>query len=389
MNSLPDVLYFGFVLGHAGDAWQMVDLAAGVRARGASVRVVVPKVETTEVLEQRCQGLNVPVVRTEDIRVGITGSRQSLPRLIRLFRTHRAPIVHFHTGDVALPRLALLAMNLLRYPRAFVTTQSPYDTLRPGDARARMWASRAPRRFHAIVCPSEHSRLTQRRYGVPEAALRCIRNSVDIARFAAGDRMAAFQFLGLPETERLIVFSSRIDGQKRPVEAVRAFAKVSGEFPDTRLVFVGSGGEADACKMEAAHFGLGDRVHFVGHQSNVPDWLAASTAWILPTERENFSLAVLEALAAGCAVVSTNCPGNDEVLINDRNAIAVRVGDVEAMAAGLRSVLGDEAIRRRLSSAARETAAQYSVDRMVSQYLDCYRSFAAEMRPALRSAAWL
>ena len=56
---------------------------------------------------------------------------------------------------------------------------------------------------------------------------------------------------------------------------------------------------------EAKRLGLADRVRLVGYQTNVPDWLAAATVWLLPTERENFSVAVLEALAAGCTVLST------------------------------------------------------------------------------------
>ena len=64
-----------------------------------------------------------------------------------------------------------------------------------------------------------------------------------------------------------------------------------------------------------------DRVRLVGYQTNVPDWLAAATVWILPTERENFSVAALEAMAAGCAVASTICPGNAEVLLDGVNSL--------------------------------------------------------------------
>ena len=81
---------------------------------------------------------------------------------------------------------------------------------------------------------------------------------------------------------------------------------------------------------------------------------------MLPTEAENFSLAVLEALAAGCPVLSTLCKGNDEVLVADDNAMIHAVGDIDGMASALQTLLNDPALRKRLSTNARNTAAGYS-----------------------------
>ena len=118
--------------------------------------------------------------------------------------------------------------------------------------------------------------------------------------------------------------------------------------------------------------GAAERIHFVGYQQNVPDWLAAATVWILPTESENFSLAVLEALAAGCPVLSTRCQGNDEVLVAGQNALTVGVGDRDALTAGLRRLLSESDLRQRLRLAARDTARNYDKEYMVDQYARCY-----------------
>jgi glycosyltransferase involved in cell wall biosynthesis len=94
--------------------------------------------------------------------------------------------------------------------------------------------------------------------------------------------------------------------------------------------------------------------------------------WILPTERENFSVAVLEALAAGCAVLATNCPGNDEVLVDHENAICFAIGDVDCAANGLQRLLRDPSLRQRIQVGARGTAESYRLDTMVQGYLDVY-----------------
>jgi len=87
---------------------------------------------------------------------------------------------------------------------------------------------------------------------------------------------------------------------------------------------------------------------------------------------ENFSLAVLEALAAGCPILSTLCQGNDEVLVAGKNALTVAVGHIDGKVQGLRRLLSEPDLRKRLRVAARETAGNYDVEHMVNQYLNCY-----------------
>ena len=373
MDNDCDVLYMGFVTGEGGDALQMLDLASGVAARGARVRIVVPHVPTTEGFAERCRERGLPVVRSPWLRVDLSGPRQSLIEMIRLFSTYRAPLVHIHTGNDCLPRLAIMAMSLLRYPRVIVTCQSPYATLQVGGRRAAFWAGAVRRRVHRVVAPSRHGRATQIAYGVPGDQVVTIHNGIDTKRYGSGDARAARAFLDVSDDARLVVFTSRLERQKRPVEAVQAFARVADAFPDALLVFVGTGVREPAVRQEMDRLGLGSRVRLVGYQTNVPDWLAAATVWILPTETENFSLAVLEAMAAGCPIVSTLCPGNDEVLRDGVNSIALPVGDVDGMAEGLRRLLGDPELRGRLGAAARAEAQSYSVDAVVDQYVELYR----------------
>jgi glycosyltransferase involved in cell wall biosynthesis len=119
------------------------------------------------------------------------------------------------------------------------------------------------------------------------------------------------------------------------------------------------------------------RIHFAGFQRNVQDWLAAASIWILPTESENFSLAVLEALAAGMAIVSTRCPGNDEVLVDGQNALVTEVGDVTALACAIRRLHLDGDLRRELGEEARRTAEQHSLEKMAGEVIQCYESILA------------
>jgi glycosyltransferase involved in cell wall biosynthesis len=370
-----DIVYVGFLTGHGGDAVQMQLLADGMRRRGARVKVVVPAVATSIGFAERCDELGLECERSELIRADMHGPHQNIARMLRLFQSLHAPIVHVHTGNSCVPRAAMAALEIHPRRRIFVTIQSPYQTIEPGSRRARTWAWSARRRCHAVVSPSEHGTDSQRSFGVPDARLATIRNAIDVTAMNSGDGGSPRRELGLRDDDPMVVFTSRIDPQKRPVDAVRMFARCVDAHPRAVLVFVGTGSESAAVATRAAELGLSDRVHLVGHRSDVADWLAAATVWILPTERENFSVAVLEAMAAGCAVVSTNCPGNDEVLSDGVNSLTFDVGDVERGAAALQSLLDDPVLRDRLGHAARLRSQDYSVGNMVSAYADLYERF--------------
>jgi glycosyltransferase involved in cell wall biosynthesis len=193
-----------------------------------------------------------------------------------------------------------------------------------------------------------------------------IRNAVDVDRFGNGDPTRALAKLGLSEEDEIVLFASRLDAQKRPVDALLAFASVAAEFPQTHLVFVGSGNQDVALRHESQRLGVASRTHLVGYQTNVEDWLAAATVWILPTERENFSVALLEAMAAGCPVLTTLCPGNDEVVVEGNNAATFPIGDVSIAAQRLGELLRDRESRTRLAKGARASAMHHSSSAMVA-----------------------
>jgi glycosyltransferase involved in cell wall biosynthesis len=295
--------------------------------------------------------------------------------MITLVRSLTADVVHFHTGNSCLPRSLTTALALTRSSRAFVTVHSPYETIEATSFRGRFWGWSTRVTLHAVVSPSNHASTFQRRCGVPTRRAVTIRNAIHSANISGGDGTLIRAELSMTVDQPLIVFTSRIDDQKRPIDAVRILAEIIDEHPEALLAFVGSGDSSDAVLTEAARLGLSDNVRAVGFRTDVPDWLAASTVWLLPTERENFSVAVLEALAAGCAVVTTDCPGNDEIIVDGENALSFAVGDIEGGADAVRRLLADSTLRSRLADGARSSTRDLTIENMIDQYRDLYVRF--------------
>ena len=307
------------------------------------------------------------------IRASMSGSPQNPWHLVRLLRGLDASVLHIHTGDSCIPRSASLALAVAEHPPTCVTIQSPFDNITPRSLRARLWVYAARRQVKAVVSPSDRSTAFQRRCGIPSELAVTIRNSVDLQVMGAGDGTGPRADLGLGPDDPLILFCSRIDSQKRPVDAVRIFAAVAAEFPSAVLAFVGRGDQETAVSSEAARRGLSSRVRILGYHTDIPNWLAAATVWLLPTERENFSVALLEALAAGCPVLATWCPGNDEILEDEKNALTFPVGDIETGAVALRRLLRSRSLRAILREGALAAAREHSLPRMVDRYQELYR----------------
>jgi len=368
----PDIQFVGFVGGTGGASSCMRELAAGFRARGYDTRIVVPSWEPTIAYAESCAELGVPVERTGKLTFNRSW-RRNVFDAARCIRAHRAPVVHYHLSDDFLDPAFMRAMNFVRPAAAIATMHSPYDRL-PDDQRVmQQWSRVAAQRFRRVICVSRDSQRRQIRNGVPSERTTLIYNGIDVARFAAGAASAARSELpDLPPDARLVLSTARLDEQKQPLSAVAAFARVAAEFPDVHLVMMGRGPLESATRAAAEESGVGGRIHLVGQRNNVADWLAAASVWVLPTLGEGFSMAVIEAMAAGCAIVSTRCAGNDEVLEDGVNALTVPVGDVGELARALRRVLVDPALGARLGAAARATAARYSLDSVIDQHLACY-----------------
>ena len=102
------------------------------------------------------------------------------------------------------------------------------------------------------------------------------------------------------------------------------------------------------------------------------DEMALQAARAAAGDTEGWDAAVLEAMAAGCAVVSTTCQGNDEVLVDGENSRTFAVGDVAGAVVAVRQLLSDPLQRERLGDVARRVAQDYSVSTMVEQYRVLY-----------------
>ncbi len=205
--------------------------------------------------------------------------------------------------------------------------------------------------------------------GLPRDRITTIYNPVhfgpDLDRLAAAPLEAGL----LPAGELPIVLGvGRLVGPKDFATLIRAFALVRARRP-ARLVILGEEqkrGERARLLALARSLGIADDVHLPGHVANPYPVFARAAVFVLSSYREGLGNVVIEALACGCPVVSTDCPfGPAEVLEGGKYGRLVRVGDPEAMAAAIGATLDAPSRPEFL----RARGAAFSAERAANAYL--------------------
>jgi glycosyltransferase involved in cell wall biosynthesis len=182
-----------------------------------------------------------------------------------------------------------------------------------------------------------------------------------------------------PRDAPLILSISRHGPRKGQDRLLFALARLAGAGVPFRACLAGDGAMLGAHRQLAADLGLGGNVALPGRIEETGSYLAAADIFVLPSLAEaSGSVSVVEALGAGKPVIASACDGIPEDLTDERDALLVPPGDVEALAAALRRLLDDRSLRERLAANARATHEQrFSADGFVAALADIYESVGA------------
>lgn len=163
----------------------------------------------------------------------------------------------------------------------------------------------------------------------------------------------------VPRDAPLLVTVARADPRKGLDVLLRALARLRSEGVALRACLIGAGPLLRRYRRLTGQLGLSDRTALVGAVRDSEPYLRRADVFALPSLGEQSgSLAVLEALRAGVAVVASGCDGLLEDLVHEHDALLVEPGSVAALAAAIRRLLGDRALRERIAQRGSESFAQ-------------------------------
>jgi len=210
------------------------------------------------------------------------------------------------------------------------TTQIPRRVM-----MRRIALSRTP-----VVLPSRNLvRIATETWKLPPKVIRYVPNGIDLAQFATDGRQRG-------TAELVIGTVAALREEKNISRLLRAFATL----PSGRLVIVGDGMERPALEALAGALGVADRVHFAGHHQDTAGFYARFDIFALSSDTEQMPLSVIEAMAGGLPVVSTDV-GDVRLMLPAENAPFVTRLDDAALAGALASLAADPAARHRIGAA--------------------------------------
>ena len=201
--------------------------------------------------------------------------------------------------------------------------------------------------------------------GLRRGAFDVIHNPVPPRPAPSAQAMERAEALWSGERGARIVTVGSMKAQKNHPLLLRAFARL--DRPEARLMFVGDGAGRDALVSLAQELGVADRVILAGFHPDPTPFYHSADLFVLSSDYEGFGNVIVEALACGTPVVSTDCPsGPAEILENGRFGRLVPVGDVAALAqaigAALDAPVDGDALKRRAADFAPQIAARQYLD---------------------------
>lgn len=346
----------------------VVDLAARQRADGHDVRVAC--VFQEGLLAAELNALGVPVVACHK-RGGI--DLRALRRLRRWMRAAQGGVLHTH--NAAAHYLACAAGMGLPWRRVVNTRHG----MGAHDARSRkewLYRQAMPRTdIVAAVCEAARARFEAQ--GVaPRGRLLAVANGIRIeafARSAPQARDALASALDLGEGARIVGSVGRLNPVKDQAMLLEAFARVHAALPGAALVVVGEGPARRDLEARALALGIAHRVRLLGDRNDVAALLRGFDLFALSSRSEGYSIALLEACAAGLPIVATDVGGNGEIVVDGRNGRLVPPGDAVAFARAMIALLGDRPMAARMGAAGHAWAAVHgSLRAMAARYEALY-----------------
>ena len=363
MSSPLAIVHTESSLGWGGQEIRILAESQGLIRRGHAVRLLAPA-GARIVAEAARFGVPVEILPIERKRL------RGLRALSRWFRANRCDVVNTHSSTDSW--LASLALMTLGRPAPVVRTRHISAPV-PKNPASRWLYTRAASRV--VTTGDAIRRQLVEDNGFPAERIESVPTGSDAGRFAPGDRGAARALLGLPPEKFLVGIVATLRSWKGHRYLVDAMARLPER---TELVIVGDGPQRAALEAQIRELGLGARVRMAGNRDDVLPWLQALDVFALPSyANEGVPQALVQAMLAGLACVTTTAGSIPELALHERTALVVAAQDPAALAAAITRLAQDPALRAQLGGLAREhSAGRYTLERMLDRMEAIFASVA-------------
>ena len=342
---------------HMGGAERMLAaVAPRVASRGMSVRVCVLDRDPNPVMADVLTAAGVPVDR---VPFGRIVDPLRWRQLHKYLGAQRPDVVHTQleianvAGLTLSKRLGLPTVSTLH-------TIEPRQALGRSELRRRLERRVLARCADQVVCVSQALLdFCREEHGMSARQLRLLYNGIDIGTFRPlpeEARNRVRRSLGVAPDAPMFITVAVLRQPKGIEFMIRAFASLCRRDPDARYLVVGSGDDRERLEALAGDLGVSSQVIFAGMRDDIPELVAASDIFVLPTLTEALPTVLAEAAAIGKPIVASAVGGVPEMIEDGETGLLVPPANCEALAAACGRLLANPALRQRMGQAARGLA---------------------------------
>jgi glycosyltransferase involved in cell wall biosynthesis len=294
-------------------------------------------------------------------------------------KSERIDLVHSHMYRSNVP--ATVAARLAGVPRVWcqVHNVDTWETSRQlaMDRRLMPWRT-------GIIGVSERVRedIVAKLRIAPER-VRVIYNGVEIQRFEAARGLRGEVRLehGVDPGDVVFLFAARLVEQKRAADFLTAIGRLQAEPGGERIRawLLGDGPQRADLEAQAAALPRPNAVRFFGKLDDVERYMAAADVFVLPSTREGFSNALVEAMAAGLPPVATDVGGNAEAVRTGQDGLIVPPVLPDPLFRAMQHMADDAEFRRACAESAAARARDFTLDHMVRQVEELYEESCGDL----------
>ncbi len=352
-----------------GGEQQTLYLARGLKERGQETAVVC---QPGSPLGARARQENLDV-----IELAMRGEADIVAacRLARLIRKRGCDIVHMHTSHAH--TLGCLASWIARQGARIVTRRVAFPT-------KKHLASKMKYRYgvHKYIAVSAAIRQVMIDGGIEPERIAVVHSGTDVSRFDHQEDLSSLRTEFNIELGRPVLGNvGRLETVKGQAVLIDAMPAVLQEFPQTILLFVGSGDAEKELETKCRKLGIESSVVFAGFRDDIPRVLKLFDLFVMPSLAEGLGTSVLDAMAAGVPVVASDVGGIPEIVKSEKNGLLVPPRNPVTLAQAIVRLLKNRPEAARFAAAARETVRKkFTVDAMVEGNISVYEKVLETLR---------
>lgn len=327
--------------------------------------------ELIGVLNDRVKFISVNIER----RVSILSDILAFYSLVRVFYVQRFDCVHSLMPKSAL--LAMLAARLVNTPRRVHIFTGQVWSTKTGLAKlALKWLDRllSACATHLLAdSPSQRDFLIAEKIAKPgkiEVLGEGSISGVDINRFKMNEveRLNIRKKFGIAENEVAFLYLARLTRAKGIVDLVEAFVGIASTMPDAHLIVIGPDEEGLLSKLQESWSAFKDRIHRLEYTHQPENYMSAADVFCLPSYREGFSLATIQAAGVGLPAIVSRIYGLTDAVQSGVTGIFHEAGKIAQIQAALKLLYADTNLRKKMGEAAQRRAYEnFSQDLVVEE----------------------